>query len=207
MSRQSFKTVKSSYTIGGSSGQASVGGLGGGISQYGSGGGSFGFSSGSRTQYGSNVSHGGGGGRVRYAQSAIMSSSARPMSYASTARYGGGSAGGFGAGGIIMGGGGYCGVGATISNVQVNQSLLTPVKLDIDTTIHGVRTQEKEQIKNLNNRFASFIDQVSDASRFLKMQLSNCTWPTKSTSEVYFYHFTQKMFPGVHRTIWNSLIY
>lgn len=175
MSRQSFKTVKSSYTIGGSSGQASVGGLGGGISQYGGGGGgSYGFSSGSRTQYGSNVSHGGGGGRVRYAQSAIMSSSARPMSYASTARYGGGSAGGFGAGGIIMGGG-YCGVGATISNVQVNQSLLTPVKLDIDTTIHGVRTQEKEQIKNLNNRFASFIDQVSDASRFLKMQLSNCT--------------------------------
>lgn len=73
------------------------------------------------------------------------------------------------------GGGGFAGAGAAITNVTVNPSLLTPVQLDFDTTIQGVRTQEKEQIKNLNNRFASFIDKVSDASRFLKMQLSNCT--------------------------------
>lgn len=73
------------------------------------------------------------------------------------------------------GGGGFPGMGAAITNVTVNQSLLAPVQLDFDSTIQGVRTQEKEQIKNLNNRFASFIDKVSDASSFLKMQLSNCT--------------------------------
>lgn len=49
----------------------------------------------------------------------------------------------------------------TISNVQVNQTLLAPLNLEIDPNIQTVRTQEKEQIKTLNNRFASFIDKVS----------------------------------------------
>ena len=54
----------------------------------------------------------------------------------------------------------------TISNVQVNQTLLAPLNLEIDPNIQTVRTQEKEQIKTLNNRFASFIDKV----RFLEQQ-------------------------------------
>lgn len=49
----------------------------------------------------------------------------------------------------------------TISAVTVNKSLLAPLNLEIDPTIQAVRTQEKEQIKSLNNRFASFIDKVS----------------------------------------------
>ncbi|XP_028261803.1 keratin, type II cytoskeletal 8-like [Parambassis ranga] len=53
-----------------------------------------------------------------------------------------------------------------ITAVQVNQSLLAPLNLEIDPTIQAVRTQEKEQIKTLNNRFASFIDKV----RFLEQQ-------------------------------------
>lgn len=57
-------------------------------------------------------------------------------------------------------------VAPTITAVQVNQSLLAPLNLDIDPTIQAVRTQEKEQIKTLNNRFASFIDKV----RFLEQQ-------------------------------------
>lgn len=48
-----------------------------------------------------------------------------------------------------------------ITAVTVNKSLLTPVNVDIDPTVHAVRQQEKEQIKSLNNRFASFIDKVS----------------------------------------------
>ncbi|XP_040889703.1 keratin, type II cytoskeletal 8-like [Toxotes jaculatrix] len=53
-----------------------------------------------------------------------------------------------------------------ITAVQVNQSLLAPLNLEIDPSIQAVRTQEKEQIKSLNNRFASFIDKV----RFLEQQ-------------------------------------
>lgn len=47
-----------------------------------------------------------------------------------------------------------------ITAVQVNRSLLAPLNLEIDPSIQAVRTQEKEQIKTLNNRFASFIDKV-----------------------------------------------
>uniref|UniRef100_A0A672ZK60 Keratin, type II cytoskeletal 8-like n=1 Tax=Sphaeramia orbicularis TaxID=375764 RepID=A0A672ZK60_9TELE len=53
-----------------------------------------------------------------------------------------------------------------ITAVTVNKSLLAPLNLDIDPTIQAVRTQEKEQIKTLNNRFATFIDKV----RFLEQQ-------------------------------------
>ncbi|KAK5912802.1 hypothetical protein CesoFtcFv8_002640 [Champsocephalus esox] len=53
-----------------------------------------------------------------------------------------------------------------ITAVQFNQSLLAPLNLAIDPTIQAVRTHEKEQIKTLNNRFASFIDKV----RFLEQQ-------------------------------------
>lgn len=48
-----------------------------------------------------------------------------------------------------------------ITAVTVNKSLLTPINVDIDPGVHSVRQQEKEQIKSLNNRFASFIDKVS----------------------------------------------
>uniref|UniRef100_A0A2K6E4R7 Keratin, type II cytoskeletal 8 n=1 Tax=Macaca nemestrina TaxID=9545 RepID=A0A2K6E4R7_MACNE len=58
-------------------------------------------------------------------------------------------------------GGGYGG-----ASVTVNQSLLSPLNLEVDPNIQAVRTQEKEQIKTLNNKFASFIDKV----RFLKQQ-------------------------------------
>ncbi|KGL89195.1 Keratin, type II cytoskeletal 75, partial [Charadrius vociferus] len=86
---------------------------------------------------------------------------------------GGGYGFGGGAGGLGFGGGqggagfvgGPPGVG-TIQEVTVNQSLLAPLNLEIDPTIHQVRKDEKEQIKTLNNKFASFIDKV----RFLEQQ-------------------------------------
>ncbi|XP_009646534.1 keratin, type II cytoskeletal 5 [Egretta garzetta] len=78
----------------------------------------------------------------------------------------GGFSGGLGGGRNPMGfGGGPPGVG-TIQEVTVNQSLLAPLNLEIDPNIHQVRKDEKEQIKTLNNKFASFIDKV----RFLEQQ-------------------------------------
>ncbi|KAM9071415.1 keratin, type II cytoskeletal 8 [Megaptera novaeangliae] len=58
--------------------------------------------------------------------------------------------------------GGYSGAPGLggLTAVTVNQSLLSPLKLEVDPDIQAVRTQEKEQIKTLNNKFASFIDKV-----------------------------------------------
>ncbi|XP_056606323.1 keratin, type II cytoskeletal 8 [Triplophysa dalaica] len=53
-----------------------------------------------------------------------------------------------------------------ITAVKVNESLLAPLNLEIDPSIHAIRTHEKEEIKTLNNRFASLIDKV----RFLEQQ-------------------------------------
>ncbi|XP_034858490.1 keratin, type II cytoskeletal 5 isoform X3 [Mirounga leonina] len=86
--------------------------------------------------------------------------------------FGGGAGGGFGLGGSAGFGGGFGGPGfpvcppGGIQEVTVNQSLLTPLNLQIDPAIQRVRTEEREQIKTLNNKFASFIDKV----RFLEQQ-------------------------------------
>ncbi|XP_060246523.1 keratin, type II cytoskeletal 72 isoform X2 [Meriones unguiculatus] len=53
-----------------------------------------------------------------------------------------------------------------IPQVIVNKSLLAPLNVELDPEIQKVRTQEREQIKALNNKFASFIDKV----RFLEQQ-------------------------------------
>ncbi|XP_048219853.1 keratin, type II cytoskeletal 5 [Perognathus longimembris pacificus] len=99
--------------------------------------------------------------------------------------FGGGAGSGFGFGGSSFGGGfgggsgfgggyggGFGGPGfpvcppGGIQEVTINQNLLTPLNLQIDPTIQRVRTEEREQIKTLNNKFASFIDKV----RFLEQQ-------------------------------------
>ena len=45
--------------------------------------------------------------------------------------------------------------------MTVNQSLLRPLNVEIDPQIGQVKAQEREQIKTLNDKFASFIDKVS----------------------------------------------
>ncbi|XP_045040177.2 keratin, type II cytoskeletal 2 oral-like [Desmodus rotundus] len=97
--------------------------------------------------------------------------------------YGGGFCGGFGKGmgGGFGGAGGFGGTGGFggacsfggsggfpggIQEVTVNQSLLQPLNVEIDPQIGQVKAQEREQIKTLNNKFASFIDKV----RFLEQQ-------------------------------------
>ncbi|KAM9860271.1 keratin, type II cytoskeletal 8-like [Aulostomus maculatus] len=92
------------------------------------------------------------------------------FSIKSRTSYGVGAAAGGGGFSSASGAGGFGSasyyVPPPITNVQVNQGLLAPLNLEIDPTIQAVRTQEKEQIKSLNNRFASFIDKV----RFLEQQ-------------------------------------
>ncbi|NWU49997.1 K2C75 protein, partial [Dromas ardeola] len=68
-------------------------------------------------------------------------------------------------GGAGFGLGGGCGPGG-IQEVTVNPHLLVPLNLEIDPNMQRVRQEEKDQIKSLNNKFASFIDKV----RFLEQQ-------------------------------------
>uniref|UniRef100_A0A452SCZ8 IF rod domain-containing protein n=1 Tax=Ursus americanus TaxID=9643 RepID=A0A452SCZ8_URSAM len=67
--------------------------------------------------------------------------------------------------------GGVCGPSPPcITTVSVNESLLTPLNLEIDPNAQCVKQEEKEQIKCLNSRFAAFIDKV----RFLEQQKQCC---------------------------------
>lgn len=132
---------------------------------------SQGFSSRSFSGYGG---YGVGGGRQTFAVRSSyggLGSSGAAVGAGGFKVVGGYVAGGSGqrAGGLEFGylgfGGGAGGgmaneVMAPITAVSVNKSLLAPLNLEIDPTIQAVRTQEKEQIKTLNNRFASFIDKV-----------------------------------------------
>ncbi|NXF51482.1 K2CO protein, partial [Oceanites oceanicus] len=54
----------------------------------------------------------------------------------------------------------------TITPITINEQLLQPLRLELDPNMQTVKYQEKEQIKTLNNKFASFIDKV----RFLEQQ-------------------------------------
>ncbi|XP_072506440.1 keratin, type II microfibrillar, component 7C [Notamacropus eugenii] len=63
--------------------------------------------------------------------------------------------------------GGVCGPSTPcITTVSINESLLTPLNLEIDPNAQCVKHEEKEQIKCLNSKFAAFIDKV----RFLEQQ-------------------------------------
>lgn len=92
----------------------------------------------------------------------------RGGSFYGSAGFGGGAGSMYGAGFGVPGSLGY-GYGAFggpgfpaggIHEVSINQSLLKPLNLEIDPNIQRIRKEEKEQIKTLNNKFASFIDKV-----------------------------------------------
>uniref|UniRef100_A0ACB8EM26 Keratin, type II cytoskeletal 79 n=1 Tax=Sphaerodactylus townsendi TaxID=933632 RepID=A0ACB8EM26_9SAUR len=53
---------------------------------------------------------------------------------------------------------GPCAPPGRIHNVIVNKNLLTPLHMEVDPELQRVRVQEREQIKSLNNKFATFID-------------------------------------------------
>ncbi|XP_024431479.2 keratin, type II cytoskeletal 5 isoform X2 [Desmodus rotundus] len=175
VSRTSFTSVSRSGGGGGGFGRISLGCAGGG--------GGYG----SRSLYnlgGSkriSISTGGGSYRNRFGAGA-----GGGYGFGGGAGSGFGLGGGAGGGGFGLGGGAGFGLGGGgagfgggfggpgfpvcppggIQEVTINQSLLTPLNLQIDPAIQRVRTEEREQIKSLNNKFASFIDKV----RFLEQQ-------------------------------------
>nr|XP_056723227.1 keratin, type II cytoskeletal 5-like isoform X2 [Euleptes europaea]XP_056723228.1 keratin, type II cytoskeletal 5-like isoform X3 [Euleptes europaea] len=146
---------------------------GGGYGGYG-GGGAGGYGGGA---YGGFGSGGGGGGGAGYGRLGGGSIGGGGLSGGYGGMGGGGMGGGAGLGGFgggpfggprgsFGGPGGFGGGSGGIHDVQVDPSLLRPVRVDIDPQIQQVKNQEKEQIKVLNNEFASFIDKV----RFLEQQ-------------------------------------
>ncbi|KAI4824150.1 hypothetical protein KUCAC02_012688 [Chaenocephalus aceratus] len=167
-----------SFGSGGSFGGASGGSSYGGGRSFGGGGGQRSFSSKSvsypsrgqiSSSYQSSLFSGGGGGGFGGGGGGFGGGGGYS---GGGGGYGGGGGGGGGAYGILFGqggggGGGFPGAGcASITAVTCNTQLLAPVNIAIDPNISTVRTHEKEQIKTLNNRFASFIDKV----RFLEQQ-------------------------------------
>ncbi|XP_048219876.1 keratin, type II cytoskeletal 6A isoform X2 [Perognathus longimembris pacificus] len=182
MSSKTTIRSQSSSRRGFSSGSARVPGLSrSGFSSVsvcrsrGSGGSGVGASFGSRSLYGL-----GGSSRISMAGGSCGIGAGYGSRVGGSCGFGGGAGSGFGFGGGSFGlsgggagfGGGYGGSGfpvcppGGIQEVTINQSLLTPLNLEIDPTIQRVRTEEREQIKTLNNKFASFIDKV----RFLEQQ-------------------------------------
>nr|AEX59147.1 keratin 75 [Gallus gallus]BAU68252.1 type II alpha-keratin IIC [Gallus gallus] len=93
-----------------------------------------------------------------------ISAAGRGGGFYGTAGFGGGAGSMLGYGYGAFGGPGFPAGG--IQEVSINQSLLKPLNLEIDPSIQRIRKEEKEQIKTLNNKFASFIDKV----RFLEQQ-------------------------------------
>ncbi|XP_032432739.1 keratin, type II cytoskeletal 8-like [Xiphophorus hellerii] len=110
-----------------------------------------------------------------------------------------------------------------IKPVTINKSLLTPLKTDIDPEVQALRTQEKEQIKGLNNRFASHIKKVQLLEQQNKMletkwQLLQSQAASSSSTEFMYKAYIanlQKELEGIHndgkrleaeKSSWNGLL-
>ncbi|XP_017335997.2 keratin, type II cytoskeletal 8 [Ictalurus punctatus] len=102
-----------------------------------------------RKSYSVRSSHGGTGGMVRMVGGQLINSDVYAGSLDYMYRAGMGPR--VGRGPVVR---------PPLTAVTVNKSLLTPLNLEIDSNIQSIKMQEKEEIKILNNRFASFIDKV-----------------------------------------------
>ncbi|KAM6394956.1 keratin, type II cytoskeletal 8-like [Rhynochetos jubatus] len=81
---------------------------------------------------------------------------------------------GFGEGGVSRG----------IEEVHVNTNLLRPIQVQVDPEFQRMRSDEKEQIKALNNKFASFIDKTQEQNSHKNMFTHADLTCTSETAEV-----------------------
>ncbi|TTP91403.1 Keratin, type II cytoskeletal 8 [Bagarius yarrelli] len=72
--------------------------------------------------------------------------------------------------------------GLSVSSTVLNRSLLEPLQLDLDPNFYAIKVQEKEQIRTLNDRFASFINKMLEAK--LQM-LENGPQPESNMESVF----------------------
>ncbi|EPQ15445.1 Keratin, type II cytoskeletal 8 [Myotis brandtii] len=91
--------------------------------------------------------------------------------------------------------GGYGGAGnvGNLTAVQVN--LLRPLKLEVDPNIQAVHHRDKEQIKTLSDKFASFMDKVrsrEQQNKILETQWSLLQQTTRSTMDNVFESYINK---------------
>ncbi|MBV99991.1 Keratin, type II cytoskeletal 71, partial [Eschrichtius robustus] len=82
-----------------------------------------------------------------------------------------------------------------IHQVTVNESLLAPLNVELDPEIQKVRAQEWEQIKALNDKFASFVDKVC---------LLGPAGPVNSTSLFFLEHELLLQQEGLRCDSWSN---
>ncbi|XP_026570509.1 keratin, type II cytoskeletal 4-like [Pseudonaja textilis] len=96
--------------------------------------------------------------------------------------------------------GGYSnGRGDRIHGVRINEKLLKPLPVGVDPQEHILRDHEREEMKNLNNEFASFIDKVRNLE--LQNKVLETKWnllqeqviPAKKSLEPCYNNFINNM--------------
>lgn len=69
-----------------------------------------------------------------------------------------------------------CWPAGTIPKVTINPSLLVPLDLKVDPAIQQQKNQEKEEMKILNDKFASLISKVSRSGRGVLKTKDHQAW-------------------------------